>query len=324
MSEITQGLTQDSITFGKYKGTTLQRMLKDRGYCAWFLQQTDMKEKYQYIYNRVQEYDPKVYFYTPDKLRSEISLSSPETFVGTYYAFHFLHSADLKLELTEEELKCYDFYLKTIEKIKTRVQNNPLKNFLDIKCPTGWLKELKETHDISGDFFKEFLASYELPNITTIIEEIKAFGGVKYNGRNAYKIAKENSLKQEKLWEGRLREKYGMDVNFQYQLEIEPDNGEKCFFDAIHINKGLLFEAKLNLKDFNKKQHDKYQAMMKTKGKYTLVYLISDDCIINTGNKVIYTDNRDKYISQIVKGKTGKFPVNLEDFTFQELDAFWG
>ena len=55
-------LTSDSITFGKYKGFTLGHVLKDRGYCSWLLEQDWFQNGYEYLYNRIKEYKPLVYF----------------------------------------------------------------------------------------------------------------------------------------------------------------------------------------------------------------------------------------------------------------------
>jgi hypothetical protein len=61
-------LDVDTITFGKYKNKTLKEMLKDRKYCSWFLKETDFQTKYEYIYNKVKEYEPKIYFFPIEEL----------------------------------------------------------------------------------------------------------------------------------------------------------------------------------------------------------------------------------------------------------------
>ena len=55
-------LNLDTITFGKYKNGTLQQVLKDRPYCIWLLQQDWFKNNYEYLYNRVNEYNPLFFF----------------------------------------------------------------------------------------------------------------------------------------------------------------------------------------------------------------------------------------------------------------------
>ena len=44
-------LTNETITFGKYKGKTLGYIIKDRGYCDWLLKQSWFQNGYEYIYN---------------------------------------------------------------------------------------------------------------------------------------------------------------------------------------------------------------------------------------------------------------------------------
>ena len=56
-------LNSDTITFGKYKNGTLHQVLKDRSYCVWLLKQEWFKNNYEYLHNRVQEYEPLVYFF---------------------------------------------------------------------------------------------------------------------------------------------------------------------------------------------------------------------------------------------------------------------
>ena len=63
MSELSQNiLSQDTITFGKYKNGTLQQLLKDRKYCAWLQEQTWFQEQYSYLFEKVKEYNPSIHF----------------------------------------------------------------------------------------------------------------------------------------------------------------------------------------------------------------------------------------------------------------------
>ena len=55
-------LEKTSITFGKYKGTTLSRVLRDQDYCKWLLEQEWFQSNYEFLYNRVKEYKPESYF----------------------------------------------------------------------------------------------------------------------------------------------------------------------------------------------------------------------------------------------------------------------
>ena len=68
------------ITVGKYKDKYLQDMLKDRNYCKWIIQQDWFKESYEYLYNKVKEYDPKVYFYNEREIIN---------FIDDYKYFNF-------------------------------------------------------------------------------------------------------------------------------------------------------------------------------------------------------------------------------------------
>ncbi|MBZ5782277.1 hypothetical protein, partial [Klebsiella aerogenes] len=74
-------------------------------------------------------------------------------------------------------------------------------NPFDIKAPSSWLKDFEKKTELNRDVFKEFLASYSLPNIPYIIEDIKKVGGIEYKGAKSFIIAKNNSLKQEEFWE---------------------------------------------------------------------------------------------------------------------------
>ena len=51
-------LTTESITFGKYKGSTLGHMLKDRNYCKWLLEQDWFHTGYEYLFNRLMTITP--------------------------------------------------------------------------------------------------------------------------------------------------------------------------------------------------------------------------------------------------------------------------
>jgi hypothetical protein len=61
-------LASDTITFGKYKNKTLKDMLKDRKYCKWFLNEPEFKSKYEYIFNKVKEFEPRIYFLPIEEL----------------------------------------------------------------------------------------------------------------------------------------------------------------------------------------------------------------------------------------------------------------
>ena len=64
----TRVLTENDITFGKYKDLTLTELLKDREYCGWLLKQDWFERQYEYLYNRVKMYVPIDFFVTPKAL----------------------------------------------------------------------------------------------------------------------------------------------------------------------------------------------------------------------------------------------------------------
>ena len=68
-----------------------------------------------------------------------------------------------------------------------------------------------------------------------------------------------------------------------------------CIFDYICISKSLIFECKLNIKDFNEKQYQKYKSVTN----YNIIYLIGTDCIINIYTESIYTTDYKKYLKYI-------------------------
>jgi hypothetical protein len=55
-------LNINTITFGKYKNKDIEDILKDRKYCKWLLEQDWFIKNYEYLFNRINEYDPKKYF----------------------------------------------------------------------------------------------------------------------------------------------------------------------------------------------------------------------------------------------------------------------
>ena len=304
-----KALTEDSITFGRYKGKTVNDMLRDREYCTWFLKQEEFRERYEYIYNRVKIHKPRSLFLP--EIKQETKTDTVENFIASFYIFNL--PAVNKVELSKDtDRTCYSFYLTVIEDIKQRLLNCPYKNFFEIKAPNNWLKKFENEHKLDRIVFKDFLTAHELPNIPSVIEEMKACGGLVYKGAKSFLIAKERSLKQERYWSDLLKEKYGDKITLQHKID-------ECIYDALDIPNNILYECKLNLKDFNEKQHEKYK---KAREKYRFVYLIDFDCIIDITNSVIYTDNTEKYQDQIIKGKTGNFPVSLDTFVFRPYSEY--
>uniref|UniRef100_A0A6C0CYU9 Uncharacterized protein n=1 Tax=viral metagenome TaxID=1070528 RepID=A0A6C0CYU9_9ZZZZ len=303
-------LDYDLITFGKYKDKKLNDVLRDRPYCKWLLTQDFFKNNYEYLYNRVLKYNPLDFF-----LKSYTNTTS-DLFIDTYQYFNLYPLEELKIELNEEEKECYKFYLDTISDLRSRIVSRTIRNeenVYDIKAPVKWLQNFETETNISRETFKTFITSYELPNITTVIEEIKKQGNLIYKGAKSYKIAKENSVLQELYWEKILKEKYKEHLGTQFKYE-------KCIFDFINIKTNTIFEVKLALKDFSETQYKKYITALKC---YRIIYLIDYDCVINIQKGVIYTTNKDKYTLyqyQISHMKSpSKFDKIIKDFTVIEI-----
>jgi hypothetical protein len=288
-------LTQDNITFGKYKGKTLDDVLKDRNYCEWLLNQ-EFFQNYDYLYNRVKSYNPKIYFFPEE---SYSTFTDAKDFIANYNIFNLKNLEDVPVTLTEDYKQCYKFYLEQIQSMKNKIilklnSENPY----DIKAPSRFLKKFESITNLKRDVFKQFLSEYELPNILKILEEIKTTGGIKYSGNKGWKIAKERSENQEQWWLLRLKDAYGEDISCQFKFE-------NCIFDFIHIKNRIIFEAKLNIKDFDEKQYKKY---LLTIGHYNMIYLIQKDTIINIPKNTIYTlKNPDIFLlEQSIKNEKDK------------------
>jgi hypothetical protein len=303
-------LNIDTITFGKYKNKTLKEMLKDRKYCKWFLSEPELKTKYEYIYNKVKEYEPRIYFLPIQEIIDS------DNFLDKYIYFNLTPLDKLALNLTENEKKCYKFYLKTITELKQKILDrieDAQENPYDIKAPTKWLQKFESDYGLKREEFKEFINSYDLPNIPYIIEDIKKEGGIVYNGANSFNIAKERSGKQENFWSDILKEKYGEDIGVQYKYD-------NCIFDFLNISTNTIYECKLNIKDFNEEQYKKYLLIL---NKYKIIYLIDKDCIIDIDNKIIYTLDTVKYMLYISKIPLMQKPSNFDeiivDFKIKEI-----
>lgn len=275
-------LNINTITFGKYKYKTIDDVLKDRKYCKWLLEQNFLKDNYEYLYNRVKEFNPRDYFLFSTSTENK-------SFFESYPYFNLLPPDKVILTLSEKEKICYHFYLSSIDNLKQKItkrMENLESNLFDIKAPTKWLQKFERDSGLSRTDFKEFINTYDLPNIPYIIEDIKKEGGLVYKGAKSFIIAKENSENQEKFWEKILKEKYGEDIGSQFKYE-------KCIFDFIHIPLNIIYECKIGLKDFNEEQYIKYLSVL---DKYKIIYLIAKDCIIDMNKKIMYTTDMDKYL----------------------------
>lgn len=292
-------LTNETITFGKYKGGTLARVLRDRNYCKWLLEQEWFITNYEWLYNRVKEYNPKTYFLNIDR-------GEPEDFIDSYVYFNLTPLDELKIELNTVDKICYEYYLRIIQEIRNRIYQrleNEEENPYDIKAPTSWLKCFERECGIPRNDFKEFMEAYELPNIPYIIERVKKQGGIEYKGAQSFKIAKARSEAQEEWWEEILKEKYGENLGTQFKYE-------NCIFDMINISTKTIFECKLALKDFDESQHNKYKIALR---EYRIIYLISRDCVIEMEKKSIYTTNTDKYQLYLINIPNIRNPSYLDE-----------
>lgn len=295
----TSELAQDTITFGKYNGKLLLDVLKDRKYCEWLLKQNWFQEQYPYLYNRINEYKPLLFFIK--QKTNNINNTDEETnkqFIKSYLFFNLKKLNDIEIELTDCEKKCYEYYLYMLKNLKNKIIerfDDPFLNPYNIKAPVKWLQQFETEYKYTREDFKTFLSSYELPNIPYIIEDIKKEGGLIYKGAQSFNIAKKRSLEQEKYWELILKEKYNEDIGTQFKYE-------NCIFDFININTNTIYECKLGLKDFNEEQHRKYRLIL---NKYNIIYIIGFDAIIFISQGKIYTTDTEKYIDyiNIIKNK---------------------
>lgn len=326
-------LNEDSINFGKYKDLTLKELLKDRKYCAWLLNQEWFNKQYEYLYNKVKEYKPELRFIKEEKgvvfldvkdinttcLNSRLST---QEFLDRYLYFNLRKPKELKdtIVLSETDMKCYKWYYRIIKELKEQIEgrifvegSDYTENPYDIKAPTSWLQKFEKKYELSKSLFKEFIASYGLRNIPYIVEDIKKMGGIVYKGAKTFIIAKENSLNQEKFWEAVLKEKYGELISSQYKFK-------NCIFDFINVKKGVLYEAKLSLKNYNEQQHNKYLCVI---GVFKLVYLIDKDCVIDMEEKVLYTTDESKYkgkTERVKKEKMNKLEEMIENFKITKVE----
>jgi hypothetical protein len=291
-------LNSDTITFGKYKNGTLQQVLRDRSYCTWLLKQEWFQTNYQYLHNRVQEYEPLPFFFKkiPEKR---------ESFIERYQYFHLTPIDEIELSLSDDDKKCYIYYLTMVKELKSKIEDRfDTENPYDIKAPCKWLLRFERENDLKRCVFKEFINAHELLNIPYIVERIKKEGGIEYKGAQSFNIAKKRSLEQEGYWEKILKEKYGEDLGIQFKYD-------KCIFDFLTISTNTIYECKLALKDFNEDQHRKYVLTLE---KYRIIYLIGYDCVISMEMKAIYTSNVDKY--QLYQMK---IPSMTDSSSFDEL-----
>ena len=299
-------LCNDSITFGKFKGKTLKEMLRDRQYCAWLTKQQWFQESYEYLYNRVTDYNPKIYFLKPVP-------DTAEGFLSRYIYFNLKLPAELEIVMEEWEKQCYSYYVALIDQLRQRILKrleDDCPNPFNIKAPVRWLQAFEQHSGISREQFKEFLSAYELPNIPYIVEAIKAEGGIDYKGAKSFIIAKSRSVAQEKWWEEILKTKYNEQLTVQHAYS-------SCIFDFLCIDTQTIFECKLSLKDFSEDQHRKYKLALE---QYRIIYLIDRDCVIDMEQHKIFTTNPQKYEEYLLLVPTLTKPSYLD--TMLRYDNF--
>lgn len=272
-------LNLDTVTFGKYKDRTLKEVLKDRSYCAWLLKQDWFKGQYEYLYNRVKEYDPLKRF-IHSKQNTNVD------FLSTYTYFNMRSVESVFDKTTDIDYPCYQYYYDTIRKIKKSVK----KGCFDIKTPSKWLQQFEEKYNLPRTTLKEFLSSNGLANITSIIEDVRKHGNMEYKGAKAFLIAKENSSKQEHYWGEILSKVYHEHLGTQYKYN-------NCFFDFLVIRDRVIYECKLSIANFNEEQYNKYLIALE---QYKIVYLINTDCIIDMQQQILFTINSEKYRIQLM------------------------
>jgi hypothetical protein len=312
MEKTLPDLNPDLITFGKYKNNSLSDVLKDRSYCIWLSQQDWFEKNYPYLYNRVSTYDPLNFFIKNIKNQEENC-----DFMTTYKFFNLKNIENIKLDLNSQEKSCYKYYLKMVEILKHRIlqrQQKGEENIYSIKAPVKWLQKFEKETSLKRKIFKEFIGSYELPNIPYIIERIKKEGGIVYKGAQSFNIAKARSLDQENWWEKILKDKYGENIGSQFQYK-------KCIFDFLNISTNIIFECKLSLNDFKESQHKKYKM---TLGHYKIIYLIAKDCLVDIEKKILFTTNEEKYSNYLYsiedKSKPSYLDIIIKNFNIFKVE----
>lgn len=303
-------LNKNSITFGKYRDQTLTEVLRDRSYSKWLLEQDWFLSNYEYLYNRIKEYNPLELLVRDIKSNGD--------FMNDYKFFNLKDINELEFEMSKTDIIMYEFYVSMINSFKNKIYErfeNDEPNPYDIKAPSNWLKKFENQYGIPRAEFKEFIQAYDLPNIPYIIGDIKAEGGIEYKGAESFNIAKARSVSQENFWEVLLKEKYGEHLGTQFKLD-------NCIFDFININTRTIYECKLGLKDFDEPQYKKYKKALE---EYNIIYLISNDCIINIGENNIYTTNTEKYTEYIKSipqnRKRTKFDLVIYNYKIITIDS---
>ena len=105
-------LTNETITFGKYKGAKAALMLRDRSYCEWLLNQDWFKNSYEFLYNCVKDWNPTIYFLNKEQEDEE---NTEEDFMSNYIYFNLTSPESLMIELSSVDMTCYVYYISMID-----------------------------------------------------------------------------------------------------------------------------------------------------------------------------------------------------------------
>lgn len=315
-------LEQSTVTFGQYKGQDVKVVMKDRSYCRWLIQQDWFQKDYEFLYNLISNYNPKDYF-IPKSCQNSCQNQHPQ-FIAIYEFFNLCPPTKLQIELTTDELICYKYYVETVDNLRNKIQSridNGDTNIYSVKAPVKWLQQFEQSCNLPRVKFKEFMLSYDLPNITSIVEDIKKEGGIEYKGAKSFLIAKQRSKQQEAYWEIILKAAYKEDICSQFKYN-------DCIFDFLCIPTKTIFEAKLGLKDLCASQYKKYRIAL---NEYRIVYLIGTDCVIHIEAGVIYTTaigDYEIYQQEIpLMKKPSKFDQIFKDFkivVIEDINSLFG
>lgn len=132
-----------------------------------------------------------------------------------------------------------------------------------------------------------------------------------------WKIAKKNSLRQEKYWGCILKRKFGVDLASQFKCD-------NCVLDFIDISRKVIYECKLSFGDVVQEQLVKYQQRFPD---YQIVYIIgncdrsirsehSNDYIVDLTSKTIHV-LQEHYESLVRTLQSGNYRIGECLSTFQ-------
>jgi hypothetical protein len=123
-------LTNESITFGKYKGYTLEHILKDRSYCSWLLEQDWFQNGYEYIYNRVKDYKTEKY-YLKDIIYKDYKIT------------YWLTTENITVHADKDRIR-ENFKVQLTTKVPDNLEKDILEEFCK-HCVSEYVKSLSTT-----------------------------------------------------------------------------------------------------------------------------------------------------------------------------------